>query len=174
MRCILLTIIISSLFLSTTVADQVASPDEFVELFLARDLAGDRLNADTGPGSMAEMIAWDKNPNWQVLVVVKSYQRQAARRAPDGLRAMTEYQVLGELVGGHWIPRKKQKTERVSFLLMRQEGAWKIKKPVFPPHISLERAIAEVKSRLAAAGESELRAPLKNSLTALEQLRQKE
>ncbi|PNU20088.1 hypothetical protein C2E25_09235 [Geothermobacter hydrogeniphilus] len=172
MRLLVVVLVLFCSVVSSPAAETAVTADQVVNRFLQRDLIGSRLTPEEWKTNIATLVGWKTEPDWAVLVVVESYRAKPVQRAPDGLRAVVEYRVLGELLDGQWIPRKKSpELQRVNFLLDRQDGRWQVKRPVQPPHISLATAIRQLE---AAAGEFQQagrQAMLQQSLQQLRTLR---
>lgn len=165
-----LLILICSVF-PLYAADSGMTSDQAVSRFLQRDLIGSRLSSADWRANMADLVGWAAEPGWDIVVVVESYKANPVQRAPDGLRAVVEYQVLGDLVDGQWLPRKKApELQRVNFLLGRKDGHWLVKRPVQPPHISVQTAIGLLEKEAAAFQAEKRQAMLQESLKQLRSL----
>jgi len=165
----LVTVFILYVILGLTGGTDAGSlPDTAVSHFLQRDLIGARLSGEGWRANMAPLVAWDKEPGWDLMVVIAGYESKPSRRAPDGLRAVVKYQVLGELQEGQWIPRKMQpEPQRVDFLLERKAGTWRIRHPILPPHVSVNTAIHYLRTAAAEFQQADRQQRLQESLKRL-------
>lgn len=121
-----------------------------VNNYCRMDYAGVRLAKDSWP-RLKPLTAWKENPDWNGFTIVSQYDILAA---DQGLRSATvsvQYAVLGRFeIGLGYLAEPG--SEVVSFRLKEVDSAWKIEDqdPAINPHISKARAIAWLKSSLAA------------------------
>jgi hypothetical protein len=159
-------ILLLLLLASTSLADDYpGSPAAVVAAYIEADGEGRALCSDTLE-RLRQYTKWTESPDWNHLVVTKSYDIGAvgwdSEKARDGDTAFVEitYHVLGRLDGLKFTAGPAK--EEVCFDLVKTKGRWKIVEPKLPPHPNVGTAIALLKS-----GGSEAKPSLKN-LQALE------
>lgn len=143
------------------------APRTVVNDYCRMDYAGGRLARDTWP-RMKTLTTWKENPDWQGFTVVSQYD---IITADEGLRSTSvrvQYNVLGrfQIRLGYLAERG---IEDVSFRLKNVDSAWKIddQDPAINPHVSKARAIAWLKSSLAAEKDAANKTLLENALQKL-------
>ena len=131
------------------------------------DYEGFRLLKDSWP-RMKALTTWKENPDWQGFTVVSQYELSVA---DVGLRAVTvrvQYTVLGRFEVGLGYTAEPG-SEDVSFRLKEVESVWKIEDldPTINPHVSKPRAIAWLKTALAAEKDAASKIALEKALKSL-------
>jgi hypothetical protein len=138
-----------------------------VSSYCRMDYEGFRLHQDSWP-HMKSLTTWKDNPDWHGFTVVSQYELSA----PDvGLHASTvsvQYAVLGRFDRGLGYTAEPG-SEEVAFLLKDVDSAWKIEDldPFSNPHISKPRAIAWLKTALAAEKDAVNKIVLEKALRIL-------
>jgi hypothetical protein len=138
-----------------------------VSSYCRMDYEGFRLLKDSWP-RMKSLTTWKDNPDWKGFTVVSQYDLSAAN---VGLRATTvsvQYAVLGRFESGFGYTSEPG-SEAVSFRLKDVDSAWKIEDldPSINPHVSKPRAIAWLKTALAAEKDAVHRIAIQNALKSL-------
>jgi hypothetical protein len=138
-----------------------------VSSYCRMDYEGFRLLKDSWP-RMKVLTTWKDNPDWQGFTVVSQYE---LLDASEGIRASTvsvKYAVLGRFELGLGYTAEPG-SEEVSFRLRDVDSAWKIEdlEPTINPHVSKPRAIAWLKTALAAEKDAANRIALQKALKDL-------
>ena len=138
-----------------------------VSNYCRMDYEGSRLLKDSW-ARMKPLTTWKDNPDWQGFTVVSQYELVDAS---DGLRSaivVVKYFVLGRFEGGLGYAAEPG-TEEVTFRLKDVDGDWKIDDvdPIITPHISKARAVAWLKTSLAAEKDAANKIALQKALLAL-------
>ncbi len=138
-----------------------------VSNYCRMDYEGSRLRKDSW-ARMKSLTTWKDNPDWQGFTVVSHYDLVVA---DDGLRSATvvvKYVVLGRFERGLGYAAEPG-TEEVTFRLKDVDGDWKIDDvdPIITPHISKARALAWLKTSLAAEKDAANKIALEKALMAL-------
>lgn len=138
-----------------------------VSSYCRMDYEGFRLLKDSWP-RMKALTTWKENPDWQGFTVVSQYE---LLDASEGLRAATvgvQYAVMGRFQAGLGYTAEPGR-EEVSFRLKDVDSAWKIEhlEPTINPHVSKPRAIAWLKTALAAEKDAVNRIALQKALNDL-------
>jgi len=138
-----------------------------VSSYCRMDYEGFRLLKDSWP-RMKALTTWKDNPDWQGFTVVSQYE---LLDASEGIRAATvsvKYTVLGRFEAGLGYTAEPG-SEEVSFRLKDVDSAWKIEDldPTINPHVSKPRAIAWLKTALAAERDIANRIAIQNALKSL-------
>ncbi|MGA2000641.1 MAG: hypothetical protein ABSG52_11655 [Terriglobales bacterium] len=138
-----------------------------VSSYCRMDYEGFRLLKDSWP-RMKVLTTWKDNPDWQGFTVVSQYE---LLDASEGIRASTvsvKYAVLGRFELGLGYTAEPG-SEEVSFRLKDVDSAWKIEdlEPTINPHVSKPRAIAWLKTALAAEKDAANRIALQKALKDL-------
>jgi hypothetical protein len=138
-----------------------------VASYCRMDYEGFRLLKDSWP-RMKALTTWKDNPEWQGFTVVSQYELSAAN---VGLRATTvsvQYAVLGRFESGLGYTAEPG-SEEVSFRLKDVDSSWKIEDlgPTINPHVSKPRAIAWLKTALAAEKDAANKIALEKALQSL-------
>jgi hypothetical protein len=131
------------------------------------DYEGFRLLKDSWP-RMKALTTWKDNPDWQGFTVVSQYELVDSS---EGLRTATvsaRYAVLGRFELGLGYTAEPGR-EEVAFRLKDVDNAWKIEDldPAINPHVSKPRAIAWLKTALAAEKDAANRVALQQALKSL-------
>ena len=138
-----------------------------VSSYCRMDYQGFRLASDSW-ARLKPLTTWKENPDWQGITVVSQYELLGAS---EGMRAATvsvKYAVLGRFEPGLGYTAEPG-SEEVSFRLKDVESAWKIEEldPFINPHVSKPRAIAWLKTALAAEKDAANRIAIQKALTSL-------
>lgn len=138
-----------------------------VSSYCRMDYEGFRLLKDSWPRIKA-LTTWKNNPDWQGFTVVSQYEVVDSN---EGLRAATvrvQYAVMGRFQAGLGYTAEPG-SEEVSFRLKDVDSAWKIEDldPTINPHVSKPRAIAWLKTALAAEKDAANRIALQKALQDL-------
>ena len=138
-----------------------------VNSYCRMDYGGFRLLKDSWP-RMKALTTWKENPDWQGFTVVSQYDVVDSN---EGLRAATvrvQYAVLGRFQAGLGYAAEPG-SEEVTFRLKDVDSAWKIEDldPTINPHVSKPRAIAWLKTALAAEKDAANRIALQKALKDL-------
>jgi hypothetical protein len=131
------------------------------------DYEGLRLTKESWP-RMKLLTTWKENPYWQGFTIVSQYDLLSAN---DGLRSATvevQYSILGHFEPGIGFVADPRR-ELVIFRLKDVDSAWKIDQldPPINPHVSRPRAIAWLKSALAAEKDRANRLAIEKALKDL-------
>ncbi|MBZ5513210.1 MAG: hypothetical protein LAN70_18840 [Acidobacteriia bacterium] len=138
-----------------------------VNSYCRMDYQGFRLLKDSWV-RLKPLTTWKENPDWQGFTVVSQYE---LLDASEGLRAATvsvKYTVLGRFEAGLGYTAEPG-SEGVSFRLKDVDSDWKIEDldPAINPHVSKPRAIAWLKTALAAEKDAVNRIAIQNALKSL-------
>jgi hypothetical protein len=139
-----------------------------VNNYCRMDYAGLRLAKESWP-RMKPLTTWKENPDWHGFTVISQYD---ILYADEGIRSATvsvQYAVLGRFqIGLGYLAEPG--TEEVSYRLKDVDSTWKIEDqdPAINPHVSKERAIAWLKSSLAAEKDSTNKIILDKALARLQ------
>lgn len=125
-------------------------PSDIVKQFYTADLKGARLSGDRYI-EVDKYILWEDEPGWDsALIVDKVNICRAKFINKDECLVEVRYHVIGTDAGGDSFSSADY-TEVINFLVVKQNNSWKIKQPVFLPHISPETAIEHTQSLLEAS-----------------------
>jgi hypothetical protein len=138
-----------------------------VSSYCRMDYEGFRLLKDSWP-RMKALTTWKDNRDWPGFTVISQYE---LLESGESLRAATvsvRYAVLGRFELGLGYAADPGK-EEISFHLKDVDSAWKIEdlEPAINPHISKLRAIAWLKTALAAEKDGASRIAMQNALKSL-------
>jgi hypothetical protein len=146
------------------------SPEAYrsvVSSYCRMDYQGFRMLKDSWP-RMKAMTTWKDNPDWQGFTVVSQYE---LLDASEGIRTATvsvKYAVVGRFELGLGYAAEPG-SEQASFRLKEVDSAWKIEdlEPAINPHVSKPRAIAWLKTALAAEKDAVNRIAIQSALKSL-------
>ena len=138
-----------------------------VNSYCRMDYQGFRLASDSWT-RLKPLTTWKENPDWQGFTVVSQYE---VLETSEGIRAASvsvKYAVLGRFEAGLGYTAEPG-SEEVSFRLKDVDSAWKIEdlEPAINPHVSKPRAIAWLKTALAAEKGAAGKIPLEKALKSL-------
>jgi hypothetical protein len=145
------------------------SPDRVVDEYCRLDLNGARVGGGLAVHRIFKLVTWEVEPGWDTITVVRSYRLIDSRKTKTGAEVRVEYQVLGEIPANTL--ELKAGSEIITFVLRRSGTAWKIEKPVFQPHLSIEAAIAAERQALTANHDPELKRQIESNIKQLEPLK---
>jgi hypothetical protein len=132
---------------SWSALDEV-SPTSVVQDYCKLDQAGARLSSqDPNNQKIFALVSWLEEPGWDSVVVIKSCEIFPSKWGQPTSRVALRYVLLGEMTGTN-ITAYRPHDEFVTFVLDKSGDTWKIKRPLIPPHISVETAIAALNSLL--------------------------
>ena len=152
------------------VADVPTGAQNAVDRFCQLDMDGARMGfRPVLSDKIRTLVRWDKEPDWNVWVVVRAFNSHLPGNSPAGLRTFVDYEVIGEMIDGFWAPRgPKAKSKRVKLILHETPKGWQIKSPILPPHVSIETAVDFLEGLLREPISNTLeKNKLENSLKAL-------
>ena len=138
-----------------------------VSSYCRMDYEGFRLLKESWP-RMKALTTWKDNPDWQGFTVVSQYELSAASGGLRGVTVSVQYTVLGRFEAGLGYTAEPGR-EEVSFRLREVDSAWKIEdlEPTINPHVSKPRAIAWLKTALAAEKDAVSKIALEKALQRL-------
>jgi len=118
-----------------------ANPQDVVKEFLAADLEGARCGLQPGAYKIriAPLVMWEDEPGWDTAFVTKEAYISKIERFNDMAKVEVRYENVGILSGGlGWDVEYLgiRFTEVVNFVVVKEPSGWRIKEPVFPPHVS--------------------------------------
>jgi hypothetical protein len=138
-----------------------------VSSYCRMDYEGFRLLKDSWP-RMKALTTWNDNPEWQGFTVVSQYELLDASEGSRAATVSVKYIVLGRFEAGLGYTAEPG-SEEVSFRLKDVDSSWKIEDlgPTINPHVSKPRAIAWLKTALAAEKDAANRIALQRALKDL-------
>ena len=144
-----------------------AATRNVVNSYVRMDYEGFRLLKDSWP-RIKLLTTWKENPEWQAFTIVSQYEVLSATDGPRIATVSVEYTVLGRFEPGLGYTAEPGH-EQVSFLLKDVDGEWKIDQldPAINPHVSKTRAIAWMKTTLAAEKDAVNKIALQRALKDL-------
>jgi hypothetical protein len=176
MRQIQLMILICLLLCTDSVCQMASTsphanktPAEVVQQYCTLDLSGARVGGRLGTPRIFKLVTWKTEPGWDTFTVVRGYRLVDTRKTASGTEVRVEYQALGQ-ISANTLDRKAG-IETVTFVLETFGGAWKIAKPVFQPHLSVEGAIAAQRQALGVVDSESDKKQVEATLRQLEALR---
>lgn len=132
---------------------QGPGPREVVTEYIRRDLEGEFTSQSAWLDSLALFLV----PGADIAVIVRSASADSGRVAGDTGTVRVTYQgvaIIGGDGNGNARVQRADTTEVVDFVLLREEGRWRLLSPAFGPHISIETALKN--SGLTADQRSQL------------------
>lgn len=115
------------------------TPQDIVRKYYTKDLQGVRLSGDTY-GEIESLITWKHEPGWDHAFIVNEISiRDSKEISKDDTLIEVKYHIIG-IMDGHDL-LEFIFYEVIDFEVTRDQGEWKIKNPIFPPHISVKSAI---------------------------------
>jgi hypothetical protein len=138
-----------------------------VNNYCRMDYEGFRLLKDSWP-RMKPLTTWKENPEWQGFTVVSQYDVVSANEGLHSASVQVQYAVLGRFRTGLGYLAERG-DEEVSFRLRDVDSSWKIEDmdPFINPHVSRARAIAWLKSALAAEKDAVNKVSMERALKDL-------
>ncbi len=115
-------------------------PREVVNEYIRRDLAGEFTEQSAWLDSLALFLV----PGADMAVIVRSASADSGRVASDTGTVRVTYQgvaIIGGDGNGNARVQRADTTELVDFILVREEGRWRLLSPAFEPHISIETVL---------------------------------
>ncbi len=137
--------LLSSASIQSQAAQQAgfAGPREVLREYLRRDYNGD-FTSSKGWKDIQRLAVWERAPDWDETVVVRSQRVLSARAGKDRAVIKVQYDSLGSLLDsaeGYVLRRTANSRSIVHFELALTHGVWKIVAPQLPPHVSLSFAL---------------------------------
>ncbi len=138
-----------------------------VNSYCRMDYEGFRLLKDSW-ARLKPLTTWKENPDWQGFTVVSQYELLDASEGSRAATVSVKYIVLGRFEAGLGYTAEPG-SEEVSFRLKDVDSDWKIEDldPAINPHVSKPRAIAWLKTALAAENDAVNRIAIQNALKSL-------
>ena len=138
-----------------------------VNSYCRMDYEGFRLLKDSW-ARLKPLTTWKENPDWKGFTVVSRYELLDASEGSRAATVSVQYIVLGRFEAGLGYTAEPG-SEDVSFRLKDVDGDWKIEDldPAINPHVSKPRAIAWLKTALAAEKDAVNRIAIQNALKSL-------
>lgn len=163
-------LIVSLLFCWSNVFAAEESPQDVVKKYFTADLNGVRLSGQTYK-TIKPLIVWEHEPGWDFAFItddVKIYNMQKISNTEVSVEV--RYRIVGILSGDDL--SEYYFKEVIDFVVTREGARWKIKKPIFPPHISSVAAVKQIEELIRTEGaEDRNRASkLKNTLERLKNI----
>ncbi len=147
-----------------------ASPQDVVKKYYTEDLNGARLSGETYK-NIKPLVTWEQEPGWDHAFIADQVKIHNARKISK-TEALFEvrYHVIGVVEGDNLL--EYDFIEVIDFILIYEEEKWKIKKPIFPPHILPSTAIRYLEELIRSEGtEDKIRS--KNLRHTIERLKEK-
>ena len=146
------------------------SPQDVVKKYYSADLNGVRLSGKTYK-AIKPLIAWEHEPGWDYAFItddVKIYNTQKISNTEVSVEV--RYHIIG-ILGGDSLS-EYDFSEVIDFVLSQDGKKWRIKKPIFPPHISSSSAIKQIEGliRSEKTEDKNRTANLKNTLERLKNI----
>ena len=138
-----------------------------VSSYCRMDYEGLRLLKNSWP-RMKSLTTWKDNPDWKGFTIVSQYEVSAANVGFRTTTVSVQFAVLGRFESGFGYTAEPG-SEEVSFRLKEVDSDWKIEdlNPAINPHVSKPRAIAWLKTALAAEKDVANRIALQKALKDL-------
>ncbi len=141
------------LFLYNVALGDGNRPEDIVKKYYMADLDGARLTTE-GYKAIKPLITWEDEPGWdEVFITKKAYISKIEKLSNNKLSIEVRYEILGDLEGADNLCRLVL-VEVINFILIKENGQWKINSPIFPPHVSpivaskhLEKLITKEKDK---------------------------
>jgi hypothetical protein len=131
--------------------------DEVVKAFYSADFNGARLTPEKYKAVIRPLIVWEHEPGWDTVFVTKRAYVSKSESNEDGKATVeVRYDVLGIWSSDEPLTLLGFK-EVVDFMVIRTKQGWKIKGPVFYPHVSPEALSRHLERTLEAGAFDEQR-----------------
>jgi hypothetical protein len=117
------------------------TPAQVVEEYCQLDLKGARLSSDNPyVEKYFSLVTWEDEAGYDGADVAKECRVLSSKVSGGRAEVTTEYKILGTIEAN--TVRRSPRTERVTFVLEKSGGKWKITRPLLPPHVSPSSLIA--------------------------------
>jgi hypothetical protein len=130
------------------IASHESPPASVVQKYCKLDLDGARLSSQNPDNeTISALGTWPIEPGWDTSVVVRTFEVVSTSLGPRKSTVTVRYIVLGNMFGAKITP-SRQHEELVTFVLTKSRDAWRIERPLIPPHVSVLAAISALNSLL--------------------------
>lgn len=143
------------------------SPAAVVRQYCQLDMNGTRLSSQNPyVDRISALGTWPIEPGWDSAIVVKDFVIVRAHTGQRISSVVVRYTLLGQMTGSRVTPAS-QRVQVVKFFLERSGNAWKIKRPLIPPHVSVQAAVAALCDLLSGEKDPQRRKRLEQGLAVL-------
>jgi hypothetical protein len=113
-------------------------PAEIVKKYYIADLNGVRLSGNTY-STIKHLILWENEPGWDSMFIANEVRIYGTKIISDTeTHIEVRYHIIGILAGD--MLHAFDFTEVINFILVKKGEQWKIKGPIFLPHVALSSA----------------------------------
>jgi hypothetical protein len=110
-------------------------PEEIVNKYCIADLNGVRLSGNIY-SAIKPLILWKNEPGWDSIFIANEVKIHDTKIISDiETHVEVRYHIVGILTGETLFDFDF--TEVINFILVKKGEQWKIKGPIFPPHVAL-------------------------------------
>jgi len=125
------------------------SPRQVVQQYCNLDMRGARLSSQNPYNdAIFALVAWPDEPGWDSATIVAACKVQRMQIGELKSEICIQYTVLGTM-SGLSVLRAENHPEVVTFVLKKFKGDWKISRPLIRPHVSVDAAIASLRTLLS-------------------------
>ena len=125
------------------------SPQDIVKKYYTADLNGVRLSGQTYE-NIKPLITWEHEPGWDTEFITDEVKIYSTKLNNDEALVEVRYHIIGIFSGENLL--KYDFNEVIDFILIREGKEWKIKKPIFPPHVLPSTAIRHLEYLIRIEG----------------------
>ncbi len=126
------------------------SPQEVVKRYYTADMNGVRLSGQTYK-SIKPLVSWEHEPGWDYAFITNEVKIYNAQKISNNeVIVEVRYHIIGIWGGDSF--SEYDFNEVIDFTVVHDGKKWKIKKPIFPPHISPTAAIKHLEELIRTEG----------------------
>ncbi|MDE2466258.1 MAG: hypothetical protein KGO02_21470 [Alphaproteobacteria bacterium] len=151
--------------------DVARSPAAVMSEYCALDAKGARLSSQNPLlNTMFSLVTWPEEPGWDSVHVIKKFAILGSHSKPTSATVTVGYAVLGQL-SDLAFSRSSTRHQVVTFVLIKSGNEWRIQRPMIEPHISVEAAMASLRSLLIDEKDAQRREQIRETLSVLGSLK---
>jgi len=147
------------------------SPAEVVRQYCQFDMNGARLSSQSLYADKIDaLVTWPVEPGWDSAVLVGGFIVVRAHPGQHISNVAVRYTVLGQMAASRVTAATHPGGDLVTFVLVKSGNEWKIKRPLIPPHVSIQAAASNLRSLLNGEKDPQRRNALEHALGVLNRL----
>jgi hypothetical protein len=125
------------------------SPAAVVRQYCELDMKGARLSSQNPyMDRISALGTWSIEPGWDSVIVVRNFVIVRVHSDHGTSSVEVRYTVLGQMTGAS-VTASRQHDELITFVMGKSENAWKIERPLIPPHVSVQAAAANLRDLIS-------------------------
>jgi len=137
-KIILFSFFISILvFLNNLIANahsEELNPEDIVKKYYTADINGARLSSNTY-NIVKPLILWENEPGWDIIFITRNAVITGKKVIHNNeIHIEARYHIIGIIAGEQILDLEF--FEVINFILVKKDNTWKIKQPIFYPHVS--------------------------------------